>query len=559
MAWADLAYNQTISFNNLQDAVNNGIFTAIAAIPASDFQITKADASSEIVITNPNYPGFANKSAQFLLVKSDIYNLGNVSLSAQYGMYFTSITATGFPSFSYPVTGAASGSYKNIINGQNITVYLNGTRYTTPLSITLYVGGAKISCKDITSNGAQSKSFTLPTVYAPTTVYIAIDSGACSVTPPPPTFGNKPYSAVAISKTTGQYQVIAGGYIRYTPYIQGYLYKSSDYGASFLQLGTIIGYWSRIAINNSGNNILVCELSGALYYSSDGGSIFTNVGLNIYNSSYPTSGNIYWNAIAMSDDGTKLIASYQVYDANQERYGYFIYLSSNSGVSWTDITSTITNQTIYTTSIVGFTSAGMSANGQYMYVTTNAPTAFGANGPIIYKSSNYGSSWSQGTYHGTLVQTIFRDISVSEDGSTYVATGVMAQIPSAYLTEGYICKSTDYGANIYEITNGQALNGWYRIGMYKYTAPYANPPYTYGFLAIYLGIESSTTTIPKSSYLLNGDSLGDVVDGSTNGMGSQKFTSIAIGGTNNNGAYVLITADNGVWRSYNGGGSWTKL
>jgi hypothetical protein len=557
MAWADLSDNQCISFNNLQDAVNNGIFTAIAGIPASDFQITKADAASEIVITNPNYPGYANKSAQFLLVKSDIYNLGVVELVPSYGIYFTNITATGFPSFSYPVNHLTDSNYVNIINGQTITVYLNGTRVITPLSISLYIGNSLIQCQNITQNGAQSKSFTIPTLYAPTVMQIIIDSGSCPVAPQPPSFGNKPFSAVSISKTTGQYQVIAGGYIKYSPFVQGYLYKSSDYGSTWIQLGTLIGYWSRIAINNSGNNILVCEFSGALYYSSNGGSIFTNVGLNISNPYYPTSGNINWNAIAMSDDGTKLIASYQVYDANQERNGYFIYLSSNSGVSWTDITSTVTNTTIYTTSIVGFISADMSADGQYMYVATNAPAALGANGPIIYKSSNYGSSWSQGTYHGTLVQTIFRDISVSEDGSTYVAAGVMQQVPSAYLTEGYICKSTDYGANIYEITNGQALNGWKSLSLFKYGPPFAQPPWTYGLQAVWLPPESTQTSIPKSSYLLNGDSLGTIVDDSTTGMGYQKFVSIAVGGTN--GSYILITADNGVWRSYNGGGSWTQL
>ena len=104
MAWADLADNQCISFNNLQDAVNNGVFTAIAGIPASDFQITKADAASEIVIPNPNYPPYANKASNQLVTKEDLYVTGNFVLSGAYGMYFTNVygDGTGIPSFSFP-------------------------------------------------------------------------------------------------------------------------------------------------------------------------------------------------------------------------------------------------------------------------------------------------------------------------------------------------------------------------------------------------------------------------------------------------------------------------
>jgi len=46
MSWAGLANNQTVSFNNLQNAVNTGVFTALTTIPVSSEQITKSDAST---------------------------------------------------------------------------------------------------------------------------------------------------------------------------------------------------------------------------------------------------------------------------------------------------------------------------------------------------------------------------------------------------------------------------------------------------------------------------------------------------------------------------------
>ncbi len=48
MSWAGLANNQIVSFNNLQDAVTNGYFTALTTIPASNEEITKTDASTYV-------------------------------------------------------------------------------------------------------------------------------------------------------------------------------------------------------------------------------------------------------------------------------------------------------------------------------------------------------------------------------------------------------------------------------------------------------------------------------------------------------------------------------
>ena len=71
MSWISLASNQTVSFNNLQNAVNNGVFTAKTAIPVSNEQITKADANTYVNI-NTSFGPYAAKASNQLVVKSDL-------------------------------------------------------------------------------------------------------------------------------------------------------------------------------------------------------------------------------------------------------------------------------------------------------------------------------------------------------------------------------------------------------------------------------------------------------------------------------------------------------
>lgn len=82
MSWVGIANNQTVSFNNLQDAVTNGYFVALAAIPASQEQITKTDASTYVNV-NTAYAPFAAKASNQLVVKSNL-----VPISYAYTIYY---------------------------------------------------------------------------------------------------------------------------------------------------------------------------------------------------------------------------------------------------------------------------------------------------------------------------------------------------------------------------------------------------------------------------------------------------------------------------------------
>ena len=71
MSWAGIANNQTVTFNNLQDAVNTGVFTAKAAIPVSQKCITKTDANDYVNI-NTSKDTYAAKAPNQLVYKADL-------------------------------------------------------------------------------------------------------------------------------------------------------------------------------------------------------------------------------------------------------------------------------------------------------------------------------------------------------------------------------------------------------------------------------------------------------------------------------------------------------
>lgn len=71
MPWNDLANNQTISFTNLKDAVDTGVFAQKTTVPVSNEQITKSEADSYVWI-NTLFGPYASKASNQLVVKSNL-------------------------------------------------------------------------------------------------------------------------------------------------------------------------------------------------------------------------------------------------------------------------------------------------------------------------------------------------------------------------------------------------------------------------------------------------------------------------------------------------------
>ena len=109
MPWNTLANNQAVTFNNLQDAVNTGVFILRNTIPVSNECITKADADYYVYIN----ASAISKASNQLVVKQDLtsYTTGVIYYSA---------------SGAYPVTGPSSSSFGTVTNNNSFNVYIRG-------------------------------------------------------------------------------------------------------------------------------------------------------------------------------------------------------------------------------------------------------------------------------------------------------------------------------------------------------------------------------------------------------------------------------------------------
>ena len=100
MSWAGLANNQIVSFNNLQDAVNTGQFTALTTIPVSNEEITKTDASTYVDCWT-SYPLFANKASNQLIAKRDLVTTTSTTTTTTEPPTTTTTTTTSLPCECY--------------------------------------------------------------------------------------------------------------------------------------------------------------------------------------------------------------------------------------------------------------------------------------------------------------------------------------------------------------------------------------------------------------------------------------------------------------------------
>lgn len=84
-----------------------------------------------------------------------------------------------------------------------------------------------------------------------------------------------------------------------------------------------------------------------------------------------------------------------------------MYISSNAGVSWTKVLTTPSK----------LNTIALSSTGQYQYMTNS-----GNISGNIYKSSDYGATWTDATPSGTGYNLFYTDITTSSDGSVIAAT-----------------------------------------------------------------------------------------------------------------------------------------
>jgi hypothetical protein len=102
MPWSTLASNQTVTCNNLQNAVNTGVFTLKNSIPATNECITKENANYYVNI-NTSVASYASKASNQLVYKADL-------VAPSSGVVFNATSGL------YPVSGGSSTCVGTLTN-----------------------------------------------------------------------------------------------------------------------------------------------------------------------------------------------------------------------------------------------------------------------------------------------------------------------------------------------------------------------------------------------------------------------------------------------------------
>lgn len=520
MSFTGLAVNQAVSYTNLQDAVTNGIFTLVSAITSSGHESTKSYVAAHVSGFNANYPPYAIKASNQLIVQGDIYNPGNFILDAQYGKSFTSISGSvGLPTFqpsafSFPVTGGnTTKQYNGAVAAQTITVGLTGTLFVSPAKVVLYVDGVQVDCQNI-ANGVQTKTLNLSvTVGSPSTIKISINGGTCSSTPTTPVFSGKCFSTVSVNRGSGQYMVAGNSYLFNSGgFTQGYLYYSLDYGSTWAQNSTF-GYWLKISSSDDGRYVIAIDYSGYAYLSSDYAATFTKI------TSIGQPGGVgSWADAALSNDGR-----YQLMAGNNiNSYGDSgIYCSLDYGASWS---------IVYASAYDTYGSCAMSANGLFL-------VGGGAGGSsLILRSTDYGASWN--TVYSALYGSSVTDMKITASSGWVLASNNGTAYDGFYLI-----KSSDSGATFTQINGGAAKNSWMRVAINNTVS---------GLALYYLG---GTGT----SYIQQVTGLGPVFMDTVSNLNTSGVKNWHAVACSDNGTYILAGERYGLYLSTNGGSSFTAL
>ena len=165
------------------------------------------------------------------------------------------------------------------------------------------------------------------------------------------------------------------------------VYVSRDSGLSWIKTTLSNTNWVGAAVSADGNKIVVASYGGQMQRSTNAGATWTLAPVNDY-----------FTGLASSSDGNYLTAV-----TNRG----CVYISSNAGVSWTKVLTTPSK----------LNTIALSSTGQYQYLTNS-----GNISGNIYKSSDYGATWTDATPSGTGSNLFYTDITTSSDGSVIAAS-----------------------------------------------------------------------------------------------------------------------------------------
>jgi hypothetical protein len=526
MAYNDLEQNQTISFNNLQSGVAQGVFTAKTTIPSSLKQITKTEANTYVNI-NTSLPSYAAKASNQLVTKEDLSGITSTSPYIMYGVAGTAaykstdggntFTALSGLTSAYNwmgIAGDSTGTYIAVVtNSLNLVVYLSSD------------GGSTFTQKLI--------------------------SGV---------FGGTLYPTGVGMSNNGQYIGIAGltNTLSVGGLKQAMLVASSDYGSSF---GTI--YTDSMNVNMYQDYPFKISVSGngqymtAVYsYEVDPGGINRPRpwSFRIYSTNYGSTwtrsgGSEFSRFFDIALDGTgqnQFLTSDWARPGLGGSQGIKAFVTNDFGVNWNERYSNTVG--LSRPRQVGFISATISDNGQVMVGSTNETTSTpfydpSNFSPLVVASFNSGSTFAQSGGYNNAIEIA---------GGTAVTTGITNNYIAMMLNNiGQFNYSTNGGSSfLVSATTARTWNQIYRKALLN-TPTTTTTTTTAGFA--FVDITNNTAGTDITNITVNGVQVdgatfpivaGDGASATTTQTGASRTIVVSYTNISNDSVEVIDTASN---------------
>jgi len=465
----DLNYSGTITKNNVSlSALSffNDNATEYGIYPGGSWPITPGEVSTCGTLYGPG----TFTLTQSLTSNSTCFYLfsNNVTLNGA-GYSITSATSTNtLPSISagsyssFTLASTTISNYSNIItSSSSVTIqndnldFSNSTLSATNLVIQAGVlNVASTTLNATTLNVNYTASVTGTTTAMTSALSSLIINSINYGTRTAGLLFNQPWNAVASSRNWYSITSSSDGTKMAAVEYNGYIYTSTDSGATWTQRTTAGSrYWHRITSSSDGTKLIAMAGGGYIYTSTDSGATWTE---------RTSAGSRYWYVVTSSSDGTKITAA--------PSGGGYIYTSNDSGASWIERTSAGARDWQGITSSSDGTKIALSVYNGYIYTSIDsgatwtertsagsrywrsiASSADGtkmaavAQSGYIYTSTDSGATWTERTSAGS---RIWSRITSSSDGSKLAAV----------VGGGYIYTSTDSGATWTEQTSAGSRN-----------------------------------------------------------------------------------------------------
>lgn len=402
--------------------------------------------------------------------------------------------------------------------------------------------------------GSPKQAATLSSLDAYTPCATTTTTTTTTIRPNDP-IANFPMIAVAVSKNTGQYQIVASGAyganaVQVQTTQQGFIFVSNNYGASGSWRKIYVDvyetrYWSEVAVSGDGRYMLAVAQSDGNQYtnawkSSDYGVTWASI---------PTDPNFRLYGCAISGDGT-----YQTITGIDNRITYpqpdpYIIRSTNSGASFVYVTgsaiSGLNSRAMF--------SVSMNSTGQYQVIASatqfvnNFPYGDLGYGGNIYRSSDYGATWTAtsisaitypfGTSYLRWTYPTFYYVKCSPDSNIMTIAAYLEDINKTY-TGWYLMYSTNRGAN-WTVVGTTGTYGLFRVANTDTVIPASNVQNYMSYANNYLKILSNFTTVTNWT-----------------AAGQRSWRALDM---SNNRQIITAASNAGLVRSSNGGTTWTPV